>query len=330
MYYKRYIPLSEDETFDDSLVTNSVNVKNASAKCIKTFKELTYEMEKVTDVLINLLEADKENSNNKQLGPVRRFKNDIENLKKYSMTELTVEKFQIDLKKSYQKLGDSIKEFDKVILGTAKRNNLEQLSVTAKRIPELTIKCFSAFNDFILASKKDADKFVIGLNKLHEKTKDNKEADIKTKKEVTQELLNWYIPNSFSLSEAGTRAPGFFQNLWSGVTYLPSKVVDLINKPYYTLFGGEELEKEVKGGWLTSAKPAVYSKGIIDDMTEGVNKMQEAWNKGNTNLDSISNFLTCQPTQKLIGITIFIIAAYWVYKKVVGKVRRWIDNLKNA
>lgn len=161
-FYSSYLNenmIDEDYLLDEAINTNteSLSSKNASATCIKTFRALTYEMEKVTDVLIRLLEQDNKTIS-KDLSRLKGFKSYIDDLKKYSMEELDINKFQYSIKNTYKKLGQALKDFDRTVIYIAKKtNNVDKLNKVSSRLTTLTIDSFTAVNDYFDTVRKDGE-----------------------------------------------------------------------------------------------------------------------------------------------------------------------------
>ena len=205
--YNNYI-LNEDNSND--IINNSLYVKNASAKCIRTFKVLTYELEKVVDVEIRLIEM--KNPKSKDFNILKKFKDDLEELKKYSMEELNIDKFQINIKDTYKRIGDTLKEFSKVVIYTAERNDIQdQLSRIMMRIPKLTIEMFTAVDEYTKANKED-------FNNIKQKINTYRNNPNKKNNRVMQESMSnlLFILNGDILQEESK----FGTNVMTGITKL--------------------------------------------------------------------------------------------------------------
>ena len=224
-------------------IDNSIQVKNASAKCIRTFKTLTYEMEKVVDVLIQLIAQ--KNNKSPDLKSLNRFKNDLEDLKKYSMEELTVDNFQIDIKDTYKKIGAALKDFSKIVIYTAERNECDKIGKTMRRIPKLTIDCFSAVNDYFKVNLYNGE----SLKNKAEKAKNS----IKNKKKALAETLI-AINNIYTMPISEADKDSYFESIAKGAEGMGLGIWNVITNPL---------------GKLSAA---------CNDLTTNIENLGKAWN----------------------------------------------------
>ena len=132
----------------ESDVINTNETYNSSRYCLKVYRNVVYELEKVSDILLQVLER----KNSSDVKIVRDYKNQIEGLKRYCLNELDDNKFQVDIKEAYAKIFTLITLFPKSIINVAKRNDLEAFSKYVQKIPSMTLTLMDAFNKFIGSS----------------------------------------------------------------------------------------------------------------------------------------------------------------------------------
>ena len=290
--YNNYI-LNEDNSND--IINNSLYVKNASAKCIRTFKVLTYELEKVVDVEIRLIEM--KNPKSKDLNILKRFKDDLEELKKYSMEELNIDEFQINIKDTYKRIGDTLKEFSKVVIYTAERNDVQdQLGRVMSRIPKLSIEMFSAVDEYSKVNKED-------FNNIKQKINTYRNNPNKKNNKVMQESMSnlSFILNEDILQEESK----FGTNVMTGITKPFSHMFNIFDK-----------------GWDGFDSAFRSFSGLLTNLIN-------SWSadKDGGNWSACKNFLTSDAFVKTTAACVAVAGAYVVLRKVYGVVKRWFNKL---
>ena len=329
MTYDTESLLSEESA--KGFIDNNIQVKNASAICIRTFKTLTYEMEKVVDVLINLIE--RKDAKSTDLKNLKRFKNDLEELKKYSIEELTVDKFQIDIKDIYKRIGTAIKDFKKTVIYTAERNECEKIVKTMKRIPSLTIDCFSAVNDYLQANEKEAKKILISGHKALESIKNKETSKDKVKKNL-QEMYNksglsMWVYSTEPLSEEDFNFDQAMLNLYSGARTTGITAFNVLLHPLDTIFGTVKEGEKIKTGWFSSKPGTVVEKAsIFSDLGDHINKLKTEWEKidkdvadDGQKLKNFGAFLGSEPMMKTIGGAAVALGIFILMRKAIRKIK---------
>ena len=119
------------------------NVNVLNDKCLNSFKNVTYELEKITDILIRLIEQ--KDSSSPFLRFLRKYKSRIEEAKSYVIKELNTDEFSIDVRNGYVKVMGLLKDFSKNIVQVAQKNNLEVIAKVSMKLPQMTMELCSNF-----------------------------------------------------------------------------------------------------------------------------------------------------------------------------------------
>ena len=302
-----------------NLVNNGLDSKNISAKCIKTFKALTYEMEKVVDILIKLIEQS--NSKSKDLPMLKRFKDDLDDLKSYSMQELTIDKFQLDIRDIYKKIGSAIKDFGKVVIKTADSNKVEdKLAKAMSRIPPLVIDCYTAVEEYTKVQQNNLSSI---RNKIG---KANTSSNRKYVKAVQEELSYFYNPyyetRQTVLSEKDEKpASGFFVDTVAGMKKPFSFIHGL-----FTSSNSEELVEKLDGA-ANSLSRCLSRLWNTVSVAEGDIKDKKGNNVRGTNYwIKTKAFFTSPDLHKLVGAAVVAAAIFIGIRSLYRKARDWIQS----
>ena len=173
------------------------NVNVLNDKCLNSFKNVTYELEKITDILIRLIEQ--KDSSSPFLRFLRKYKSRIEEAKSYVIKELNTDEFSIDVRNGYVKVMGLLKDFSKNIVQVAQKNNLEVIAKVSMKLPQMTMELCSNF---------------IKLMKTNSVLLKD---DIKTNSiQSTNENLDYNIllTESDFFSHFGTGFTNIFSNIW--------------------------------------------------------------------------------------------------------------------
>lgn len=280
---------------NSNIVNQSLEVKNISARCIRTFKALTYEIEKVVDVLLQLL--DKIPEIKYDYNKVKSFKEDIEELKKYSMEEInSIDGFQINIKESYKKLSITLKKFKDILEIGNKYRLADELNKTSKRIPKMIIDTFTSANEYFKIVSNDAESLKPKLEDIQKKQNN--------KVKVTSESIDYY---SYLNEDFVKGASGMISSIFNLVTNPLDKLKD----------EADSLTKSIKG--LGKAWDRTEKAYLSRDVT-GIDPVE----KKGTTYARVCSFLT-QPefTTALGGIVVASGVVYLVMKGI-SKIKDWI------
>ena len=184
----------------------SVQVLND--KCLNSFKNVTYELEKITDIMIRLLEQ--KDSNSPFLRFLRKYKSRIEEAKGYVIKELNTEDFNIDVRNGYVKVIQLLKDFSKNIIQVAQKNNLEVIAKVSTKLPIMTVELC---NNFIKLMKTNSVLLKDEASKL------NTQNIQSTNESIDYTLLD----ESDFLTNFGSGFAGIFRNMWDFFKLNPAK-----------------------------------------------------------------------------------------------------------
>ena len=300
---------------------NSNEMKSASAKCISSYKQVTYEMEKITDIVIRLIES--KNNKNPNIKTLKTFKDKLEELKKYSMTELKSENFIIDIKDVFGRISKTLKEFRNDVIICAKKNGINQVDKIANKLPGILINLFENFNSYLKATSKEVNRVKDDievkkdkLEKINKEIKENKER-IKNKKEPLHEGLIGDVWNE--LLKFVDVATKYNESLNTAQNYQQMQKI-LYNQQFH----GKTIEGFAQG--LTNAFSKIF--GAFSLGSDKISDCCKSLEKSITELktaaqnDNISEFLSDSRFTNILGGITAIAGIYYLLKKGYEVIKR--------
>ena len=300
---------------------NSNEMKSASAKCISSYKQVTYEMEKITDVVIRLIES--KNNKNPSIKTLKTFKDKLEELKKYSMTELKSENFIIDIKDVFGRISKTLKEFKNDVIICAKKNGIIQIDKISNKLPGMLITLFENFNFYLKATSKEVNRVKDDievkkdkLEKINKEIKENKER-IKDKKEPLHEGLIGDAWNEFlKFVDVATK---YNESLNTAQNYQQMQRI-LYNQQFH----GKAIEGFAQG--LTNAFSKIF--GAFSMGSDKIHEASESLEKSIRELkeaaahDSASEFLSDSRFTNVLGGIAAVAGTYYLLKKAYEAIKR--------
>ena len=296
-------------------------MKSASAKCISSYKQVTYEMEKITDIVIRLIES--KNNKNPNIKTLKTFKDKLEELKKYSMTELKSENFIIDIKDVFGRISKTLKEFRNDVIICAKKNGINQVDKIANKLPGILINLFENFNSYLKATSKEVNRVKDDievkkdkLEKINKEIKENKER-IKNKKEPLHEGLIGDVWNE--LLKFVDVATKYNESLNTAQNYQQMQKI-LYNQQFH----GKTIEGFAQG--LTNAFSKIF--GAFSLGSDKISDCCKSLEKSITELktaaqnDNISEFLSDSRFTNILGGITAIAGIYYLLKKGYEVIKR--------
>lgn len=303
----------------------SNDMKSASNKCISSYKQITYEMEKITDVVIRLIES--KNDKNSDLKTLKTFKDKLEDLKKYSMSELTSENFIIDIKDVFGKISASLRDFRSNVIITAKKNGITQIDKIANKLPGMLINLFENFNSYLKGISKEVNSVT---NDIEEKKK--KIDDFSKKIKDNKEPLN----ESFwdSLWDDAVNAISKAWNIYEKINRNQIALLNaqtkyatatgLQNKTYQSQFHGKAIEGFAQG--LTNTFSKIFGAFSLgnDKIKSACTSLEQSIKDLKTAAanDSASDFLSDSRFTNVLGGIAAIAGTYYLIKKAYEAIKR--------